>query len=148
MVAARGKTGNPGVSNPKKKNSTSFAVEGDEPKAKAMSFRPKRSLYERIEKALHKSGLERSELLELAVTAYLPLLEKSPAEAGQQLEQGQLSSDDSRTEEPAAATRDEAPTDRSNNTGRKEDQASDTKTSSKSKASPRPRTKTRKATSS
>lgn len=144
VVAVKGKTGNPGVRNPKKKSSTSFAVLGDEPKGRMMGFRPLQSLEEKIDKAVAASGLKHSDWLMQAAIAYL---EKSPAEAGQQLEQGQLSSDDSsRTEEPAAATSNEAPASRSSNTSRKEDQASNAETSSKSKRSPRTGAKTRKAT--
>jgi hypothetical protein len=75
-------------------------------------------------------------------------LEESPTEAGQELEQGQLSSGDSGTQEPAATTSDETPTSGSSNAWGQEQQASDTKTSSVRKASPRTGTKTRKTPSS
>lgn len=140
VVAVKGKTGNPGVSNPKKKSSTSFAVQGEEPKGRMMGFRPLQSLEEKIDKAVATSGLKLSDWLMQAAIAYL---EKNPDVAGQQLEQGQLSRDDnSRTEEPAAAVGDEAPASRSNDTGGKEDQAGNAKTSSKSKTRPRTGAKT------
>lgn len=185
MVAVKGKTGNPGQKNPKKKAGGSFVVLGNEPKGRQIGFRPPESLEHRIDEVLAASGLKQAELLELAVSSYLekspeqmrreleqllqqrfaaidpskPLpknvrrdaiapQEKSPAAAGQQLEQGQLSSDDSGTEEPAAATSDETPARGSSNAGRKEEKASNTKASSKGKRSPGARAKTRKATRS
>lgn len=62
---------------------------------------------------------------------------EDPTEAGQELEQRQLSGDNRGTEEPTATASDEAPTSRSGNTRGKEQQAGDTKPSSKSKRSPK-----------
>ncbi|MDV2997655.1 MAG: hypothetical protein N4J56_007360 [Chroococcidiopsis sp. SAG 2025] len=62
---------------------------------------------------------------------------ESPTEAGQELEQRQLSSDDSGTEEPTATTSDEAPASGSGNTRGQKQQAGDTKTSGKGKRSPK-----------
>ena len=185
MAGIKGKTGNPGQKNPKKRGGGSFKPVRSEPKGSNLCVRPPVSLEARIREALEKSGLKTAEFLELAALAYLerspeqmqqelkqlleteqfsidpskPLpkhvrkdaiafSEKSPTEAGQQLEQGHLSSDDSGTEEPTAATSDEAPTSGSSNAGGKEDQTGDTKTSSKGKTSPTARAKTRKAMSS
>lgn len=181
----KGKVGNPGIKNPKKRGGGAFRVLGVERKGRQMGFRPVASLEQHIDEALQASGLKQSEFLELAAIAYL---EKSPEEmwqeleqllqerqfsadptkpipknvrreiagaqkespkgAGAGLEQGQLSSDNSRTEEPAAAASDEAPTSGSNNTGGEEDQAGDTQTSRKSQRSPRAGAKTRKAATS
>jgi len=144
MAGVKGKTGNPGAKNPNKRSSTSFAVEGVEPKGRAMSFRPVQSLEQRIKAFLEKSGLKTAEFLEQAAIAYL---EKSPATAGQQLEQGQLSNDSSRTEEPAT-TSNETPASGSSDTRGKKKQAGNTKTSSKGKRSPGTGTKARKTPSS
>ena len=181
MAGAKGRTGNPGQKNPKKKGGGSFAVLGSERKGRQMGFRPPESLEQQIDDALAVSGLKQAELLELAVSAYLekspeqmrqelekllqnrfasidpskPLpknvrreaiaTEESPTQAGQQLEQGQLSDTGSGTEEPTAATSDEAPTSGSSNAGGQEEQAGDTKTTSKGKRSPGARARTRKA---
>jgi hypothetical protein len=144
VVGVKGKTGNPGVKNPKKKASTSFSALGTERKGRQMGFRPPESLEKGIDEALQATGLKTAEFLELAARAYLeksteqmqqdleqllkkrqyihdpsrPLpknvrrdaiayLEKSSAEAGQQLEQGHLSEDNSRTEEPPTTESDE-----------------------------------------
>ncbi len=72
-------------------------------------------------------------------------LEKSPAEAGGNSQQGQLHSS-SLAEEPAATTSDEAPASGRLNAGGQEQQAGSTKTSGKSKRSPGARAKTRKTT--
>jgi hypothetical protein len=144
MAGVKGKTGNPGAKNPNKRSSTSFAVEGVEPKGRAMSFRPVQSLEQRIDAFLEKSGLKTAEFLEQAAIAYL---EKSLATAGQQLEQGQLSNDSSGTEEPAT-TSNETPASGSSDTRGKKKQAGNTKTSSKSKRSPGTGTKARKTPSS
>jgi hypothetical protein len=72
-------------------------------------------------------------------------LEKSPAEAGGNSQQGQLDSS-SLAEEPAATASDEAPASRRLNAGGQEQQAGNTKTSGKSKRSPGARAKTRKTT--
>lgn len=186
VAGVKGKTGNPGIKNPKKKGSASFQALSAEPRGRQMGFRPVESLGQKIEDTLAASGLKTAELLELAVIAYLeerkpeemmkeleqlfqqrgieidpsrplpknvrrfpPAIagDKSPAAAGQQLEQGQLSSgDSSRTEEPATTTSNQAPASRSRNTSRKKDQASNAKTSSISKRSPRTGARTRKAT--
>ncbi len=73
MAGIKGRTGNPGVSNPKKKNATSFTVEsGKEPRSdKPMAFRPKVSLEAEINAAITASGLKKTEWLEAAVIAYL-----------------------------------------------------------------------------
>lgn len=146
MAAVKGRTGNPGVSNPLKKNSTSFAVSGEEPKGRTIAFRPPQSLEKKIDEFLEKSGLRQAEFLEQAAIAYLEERRQLPPISKQR----QLSSDNfkSGAEEPATTTGDEAPASGSRNTGREEDQASDTKTSSKSKTRPGTRTKTRKTPSS
>ncbi len=182
MSGVKGKTGNPGVRNPKKRGGGSFKILGVEPKGRQMGFRPVESLEQQIDEALAASGLKQSELLELAVIAYLEkspeemqrelkqLLEQrqvgldpskplpknvrrdaiatqkeSPTAAGQQLEQGQPSSNTSAPEKPAAATGDETPASGRLNAEGQEQQALDTQTSSKSKTRPGTRTKTRKA---
>ncbi len=182
MSGVKGKTGNPGVRNPKKRGGGSFKILGVEPKGRQMGFRPVESLEQQIDEALAASGLKQSELLELAVIAYLEkspeemqrelkqLLEQrqvgldpskplpknvrrdaiatqkeSPTAAGQQLEQGQPSSNTSAPEEPAAAPGDETPASGRLNAEGQEQQALDTQTSSKSKTRPGTRTKTRKA---
>lgn len=181
MAGIKGKTGNPGQKNPKKRGGGSFKPVRSEPKGSNLCVRPPVSLEARIREALEKSGLKTAEFLELAAIAYLerspeqmqqelaqllkaeqfnidpskPLPknvrreaiapEKSPVEAVQQLEQGQLSSDDSGTEKPAITTSDEAPTSGSSNAGGQEEQTSNAKTSSKGKTGPTARAKTRKA---
>jgi len=143
MPAVKGKTGNPGVKNPKKRSSTTFAVKGAEPKGRMMGFRPTQSLEGKIDEAVATSGMKLADWLVQAALAYL---EKSPESAGQQLEQGQLSSNTSAPEEPAAATGDETPASGRLNAEGQEQQALDTQTSSKSKTRPGARAKTRKAT--
>jgi hypothetical protein len=73
MTAVKGRTGNPGQKNPKKKSSTSFAVEpGKEPRSdKPMCFRPTISLEARINGAIAASGMNKTEWLETAIIAYL-----------------------------------------------------------------------------
>lgn len=178
MVAVKGKTGNPGVKNPKKRASGSFVVLGSERKGRQMGFRPTLSLERRIDEVLAESGLKQAELLELAAIAYLErspeqmrqeleqLLqersasidpskpfpknarrsatqEKSPTEAEQELEQGQLDGGSS-TEEPTATASDETPTSGGSNARGQKQQAGDTKPSGKGKRSPRTGTKARK----
>ncbi len=76
MAGIKGKTGSPGMPNPKKKNATSFTVApGAEPKGQMMGFRPRRSLEQQIQEAVAASGLKLAEWLEKAAIAYL---EKSP----------------------------------------------------------------------
>ena len=77
MAAVKGKTGNPGKPNPKKKSSTSFAVIGAEPKGRMMGFRPKQSLERQIDEAVEASGMTHSDWLIQAVIAYL---QKNPLE--------------------------------------------------------------------
>lgn len=90
MAGIKGKTGNPGTPNPKKKNSASFAVApGVEPKGRMMGFRPRQSLEQQIDDAVRASGLKLADWLEKAALAYL---EKSPQAGGKELEQGQLNS--------------------------------------------------------
>ncbi len=89
MAGIKGKTGNPGTPNPKKKNSTSFAVAGVEPKGRMMGFRPRQSLEQQIDDAVAASGLKLADWLEKAALAYL---EKSPQAGGKELEQEQLNS--------------------------------------------------------
>jgi hypothetical protein len=73
MTAVKGRTGNPGQKNPKKKNTTSFTVEpGKEARTvKPMSFRPTISLEEKINAAIASSGMNKTEWLEAAAIAYL-----------------------------------------------------------------------------
>lgn len=73
MAAIEGKTGNPGVKNPGKKNTTSFTVKpGKEPRSqKPMTFRPTLSLETQIETAVEASGMTKTQWLEQAAIAYL-----------------------------------------------------------------------------
>ena len=73
MSGIKGKTGNPGQNNPKKRNDTSFVVEpGQEPRSlKTMSFRPTISLEAKINQAIAVSGMKKTEWLEAAAIAYL-----------------------------------------------------------------------------
>jgi len=73
MAGIKGKTGNPGQSNPKKRSSTSFTVEpGKEPRSeKVMGFKPTISLEAEINAAIIASGMKKSEWLEAAAIAYL-----------------------------------------------------------------------------
>ena len=124
MAGIKGKTGNPGTPNPKKKNSTSFAVAGVEPKGRMMGFRPRQSLEQQIDEAVAASGLKLADWLEKAALAYL---EKSPQAAGKELEQDSAegSAEDAIATVPTLATR---------NGG--EDQAGDTTAKGKSKGDP------------
>lgn len=90
MAGIKGKTGSPGVPNPKKKNATSFTVApGAEPKGRMMGFRPRQSLEQQIDEAVALSGLKLADWLEKAAIAYL-----------------EKSSQDGRLTEPPGATRD------------------------------------------
>ncbi|GAB1540748.1 hypothetical protein NUACC21_34170 [Scytonema sp. NUACC21] len=72
MAGVEGRTGNPRVKNPKKKNETSFAVKpGREPKGRMMGFRPSVSLEQQIEAALIASGKTLSQWLQEAAISYL-----------------------------------------------------------------------------
>ncbi len=72
MAGVEKRTGNPGVSNPKKKNDTSFKVEGKEARSqKPLSFRPTLTLEARIEAAVKEAGITKTKWLEQAVIAYL-----------------------------------------------------------------------------
>lgn len=80
MAAVKGKTGNPGQKNPKKKSATSFTLEpGKEPKGRMMGFRPPVSLEGKIDEAVEASGLKLAEWLEKAAIAYL---KQNPPELG------------------------------------------------------------------
>jgi hypothetical protein len=78
MAAVEGKTGNPGIRNPAKKNATSFTVKpGKEPRShKPMAFRPTLSLEAEIEAAVEASGMTKTQWLEQAAIAFL----KNPPE--------------------------------------------------------------------
>lgn len=72
MTGIKGRTGSPGVNNPKKKNDTSFKVEGKEPRSqKPVSFRPTLTLEAQIEVAVEQMGITKSQWLEQAAIAYL-----------------------------------------------------------------------------
>lgn len=73
MAGVKGRTGEPGVSNPKKKNDTSFKVQpGKEPRSqKPVSFRPRLTLEAEIEAAVKAAGITKSQWLEQAAIAYL-----------------------------------------------------------------------------
>lgn len=124
MAGIKGKTGNPGTPNPKKKNSTSFAVAGVEPKGRMMGFRPRQSLEQQIDDAVAASGLKLADWLEKAAIAYL---EKSPQAGGKELEQEQLNSACGSAEDAIATV----PTLGTRNGG--EDQSGDTTANGKSK---------------
>ncbi|MDF5716205.1 MAG: hypothetical protein PUP93_20530 [Rhizonema sp. NSF051] len=69
MAGSIGRTGNPGIRNPKKKNETSFAIEpGLEAKGRMMGFRPPVSLEKQIDTVIAASGKTLSDwLLEAAI---------------------------------------------------------------------------------
>ena len=72
MAGVLGRTGNPRIRNPKKKNETSFTIEpGKEPKGRMMGFRPPVSLEKRIDTAVVASGQTLSDWLLSAAIAYL-----------------------------------------------------------------------------
>ena len=73
MAGVKGRTGNPGIKNSKKKNSTSFKVEsGKEARSqKTLSFRPTLSLEVEVEAAVKAAGITKTQWLEKAVIAYL-----------------------------------------------------------------------------
>jgi len=73
MAGVKGRTGKPGVSNPKKKNDTSFKVQlGKEPRSqKTIAFRPTLSLEAKIEAAVEAAEITKTEWLERAAIAYL-----------------------------------------------------------------------------
>ncbi|MBO3460059.1 hypothetical protein G7B40_015885 [Aetokthonos hydrillicola Thurmond2011] len=84
MAGVVGRTGNPGIRNPKKKNETCFTIEpGKEPKGRMMGFRPPVSLEKQIDTAVVASGQTLSDWLLSAAIAKLtaesrtPYLEKS-----------------------------------------------------------------------
>jgi len=73
MVGIKGRTGNPGQSNPKKRSNGSFSVApGKEPRSeKPIAFRPNISLEAKINAAVAASGMSKTEWLETAIMAYL-----------------------------------------------------------------------------
>ncbi len=72
MAGSVGRTGNPGIKNPKKKNEASFTIEtGKEPKGRMMGFRPPVSLEKQIDADVLASGKTLSEWLLEAAIAYL-----------------------------------------------------------------------------
>lgn len=87
MPGVKGRTGAPGVPNPKKRNSTTFGILGDEPRGKMMGFRPFLSLEARIYEAVEASGGSVAAWLMAAASAYL---ENGCQAIGNKLEQGQL----------------------------------------------------------
>ncbi|WP_414623790.1 hypothetical protein [Calothrix sp. CCY 0018] len=72
MSGIEGRTGKPGVSNPKKKNDTSFKVEGKEARSqKPICFRPTLTVEAQIEAAVKEAGITKTKWLEQAAIAYL-----------------------------------------------------------------------------
>ena len=73
MAGVEGRTGNPGIRNPRKKNATSFKIKpGKEARSqKPLAFRPTLSLEAEIEAAVKAEGLTKTEWLEKAAIAYL-----------------------------------------------------------------------------
>ncbi|NJN13826.1 MAG: hypothetical protein HC815_40500 [Richelia sp. RM1_1_1] len=72
MAGVKKKTGSPGVNNPKKKNDTSFKVEGKEARSqKPVCFRPTLTLEAQIEAAVKEAGITKTKWLEQAAIAYL-----------------------------------------------------------------------------
>jgi hypothetical protein len=78
MAGVKGKTGNPGIKNPKKRNETSFAISPQkEPKSnKIMGFKPSITLEERIKIVIATYSLSQTDFLEQAAIAYLEILER------------------------------------------------------------------------
>lgn len=135
MAGVKGKTGNPGMPNPKKKNATTFTVApGVEPKGRMMGFRPRQSLEVKIDAAVAASGLKLADWLEKAAIAYL---EKSSQAEGNELEQGQLHEQAGGTQD-AIATEPIGP---ASDTSVSEDTVGDTQPQGKGK---RKRTSTKK----
>ncbi len=77
MAGIKGKTGNPGVKNPLKRSSTSFALsESQEAKSsKIMGFKPTITLEAKIKTAIATHCLSQTDFLERATLAYLEILE-------------------------------------------------------------------------
>ncbi|NJN13190.1 MAG: hypothetical protein HC815_36830 [Richelia sp. RM1_1_1] len=72
MSGVKGRTGNPGANNPKKKNDTSFKVEGKEARSqKPICFRPTLTVEAQIEADVETLGITKTKWLEQAAIAYL-----------------------------------------------------------------------------
>ncbi len=144
MPGVKGSTGAPGVPNPKKRNATTFGIEGDEPKGKMIGFRPPLSLEAQINEAVEASGKSIAAWLKAAAIAYL---EKESQTVADKLEQGQLNgtgTEEAIATEPAISNGGQAPI--AGDANGSKDETGNAATQSKSQGSVRARSKTRKTT--